>query len=99
MGVELVEAYTRQNKDVTLIDGSPRMLHKYFDREYTDRIQQEFVDHGASFAFDQRVTGFENHENGVTVKTNKGNYEADIAILCVGFRPNTDLLKGKSEDA
>lgn len=95
IGVELVEAYTRQNKDVTLIDGSPRMLHKYFDREYTDRIQQEFVDHGAHFAFDQRVTGFENHKNGVTVKTDKGNYEADIAILCVGFRPNTDLLKGK----
>lgn len=95
IGVELVEAYTRQNKDVTLIDGSPRMLHKYFDREYTDRIQKEFVNQGAHFAFGQRVTGFDNHEDGVTVKTDKGSYDADIAILCVGFRPNTDLLKGK----
>jgi NADPH-dependent 2,4-dienoyl-CoA reductase/sulfur reductase-like enzyme len=96
IGVELVEAYTRQNKDVTLVDGSPRMLHKYFDQEYTSRIQKQFEDHGAHFAFDQRVTGFEDHgDAGVTVKTDKGSYDADIAILCVGFRPNTDLLKGK----
>lgn len=95
IGVELVEAYTRQGKDVTLIDGSPRMLHKYFDQEYAERIQQEFSDHGAHLALDQRVTGFEDHGDGVTVKTNKGSYEADIAILCVGFRPNTGLLQGK----
>lgn len=97
IGVELVEAYTRQNKDVTLVDGAPRMLHKYFDQEYTDRIQQQFKQKGATIAFNQRVTGFKDYGDGVTVETDKGSYDADIAILCVGFRPNTNLLKGKVE--
>lgn len=97
IGVELVEAYTRQNKDVTLIDGASRMLHKYFDKEYTDRIQKQFEDHGATLAFNQKVTAFKDREDGITVETDKGSFDADMAILCVGFRPNTDLLKGKVE--
>lgn len=27
--------------------------------------------------------------------TTAGEYEADLVILCVGFRPNTDLVKGQ----
>ena len=29
------------------------------------------------------------------MKTDKGSYTADIAVLAVGFKPNTGLLKGQ----
>lgn len=95
IGTELVEAYQKQGKEVTLIDGLPRILNKYLDKEFTDRVEQDFVDHGIKMALNQMVQGFSDDGKEVTVKTDKGSYTADMAILCVGFRPNTGLLKGK----
>lgn len=95
IGTELVEAYQQQGKQVTLIDGLPRILNKYLDKTFTDRIEQDFVDHGIKLALGQMVQGFEDDGQTVTVKTDQGSYTADMAIMCVGFRPNTGLLKDK----
>jgi len=97
IGTELVEAYQRQGKEVTLIDGLPRILNKYLDQNYTDRIEKDFTSHGIKMALGQMVKGFSGDGDEVTVTTDKGSYTADMAILCVGFRPNTGLLKGKVE--
>lgn len=95
IGVELVEAYSKQGKQVTLIDGNDRMLSKYYDRRYTDIVTKDFEDHGVKLAFNEMVAGFEKNGTKVTVKTNKNSYDADMAILCIGFRPNTSLFKGQ----
>lgn len=95
IGVELVEAYSKQGKKVTLIDGMDRMLSKYYDAKYTDIVTKDFEDHGVKLAFNELVAGFADHGDGVTFKTNKGSYDADMAILCIGFRPNTGLFKGQ----
>lgn len=97
IGVELVEAYSKQDKQVTLIDGNDRLLSKYYDAKYTDIVTKDFEDHQVTLAFDELVAGFEHKDQGVVVKTNKGSYDADIAILCIGFRPNTGLFKGQLE--
>ncbi|WP_048001056.1 FAD-dependent oxidoreductase [Lactiplantibacillus herbarum] len=95
IGTELVEAYQKQGKEVTLIDGLPRILNKYLDKGFTDRVEKDFTDNGIKMALGQMVKGFEDDGKEVTVKTDQGSYTADMAILCVGFRPNTALLKGK----
>lgn len=97
IGVELVEAYSNQGKQVALIDGNDRLLSKYYDAKYTDIVTKDFEDHQVTLAFDELVAGFEHKDQGVVVKTNKGSYDADIAILCIGFRPNTGLFKGQLE--
>lgn len=97
IGVELVEAYSKQDKQVTLIDGNDRLLSKYYDAKYTDIVTKDFEDHQVTLAFDELVAGFEHKDQGVVVKTNKGSYDADIAILCIGFRPNTGLFKDQLE--
>lgn len=97
IGVELVEAYSNQGKQVALIDGNDRLLSKYYDAKYTDIVTKDFEDHQVTLAFDELVAGFEHKDQGVVVKTNKGSYDADIAILCIGFRPNTGLFKDQLE--
>ncbi|MCP6606477.1 FAD-dependent oxidoreductase, partial [Klebsiella pneumoniae] len=74
IGTELVEAYQKQGKEVTLIDGLPRILNKYLDKEFTDRVEQDFVDHGIKMALNQMVQGFSDDGKEVTVKTDKGSY-------------------------
>ncbi|EOH88465.1 FAD-dependent oxidoreductase [Enterococcus pallens] len=97
IGIELVEAFAESGKDVTLIDGLPRILNKYLDQPFTDLLEKELEDHGVKLALGENVSEFVADENGAVkqVVTPSAQFDADMVILCVGFRPNTDLLKGK----
>ncbi|WP_334072242.1 MULTISPECIES: FAD-dependent oxidoreductase [Paenibacillus] len=96
IGVELVEAFQLNGKKVTLIDAEERILSKYLDAEYTDKIEGSLSEHGITLALNQKVTKFVGEEGKVTkVVTDRGEYTADLVILCIGFRPNTELLKGQ----
>ncbi|MDO3410157.1 FAD-dependent oxidoreductase [Saccharibacillus sp. CPCC 101409] len=96
IGVELVEAFEMNGKEVTLIDAESRILSKYLDVEFTDRIEESLMDRGINLALDEKVVRFEGEAGTVRkVVTTKGEHEADLVILCIGFRPNTELLKGQ----
>jgi NADPH-dependent 2,4-dienoyl-CoA reductase/sulfur reductase-like enzyme len=94
IGVELVEAFQVNGKKVTLIDSIDRIMSKYLDKEFTEIAEKEFSKHGVKLALGETVESFEGEAGKVTkVVTDKGSYEADLVILCIGFRPNTELVK------
>ncbi|MBE0337584.1 FAD-dependent oxidoreductase [Paenibacillus sp. 23TSA30-6] len=96
IGVELVEAFQMNGKNVTLIDSADRILNKYLDPEYTDRIENSLKKHGIKLVLGETVSRFEGSNGKVNkVVTSKGEYETELVILCIGFRPQTDLLKGQ----
>lgn len=97
IGIELVEAFHDTGKKVTLIDGLDRVLNKYLDKEFTDILENDFREKGITLALDQTVTSFEKDDNGKVkaVNTPEGRFEADLVIMCVGFRPNNELMKDK----
>ncbi|MFC0234106.1 FAD-dependent oxidoreductase [Vagococcus entomophilus] len=99
IGIELVEAFVESGKEVTLIDGLDRILNKYLDQHLTDILETELKERGVTLALNESVSEFKADDQGKVqqVITEKGSYEADMVIMCVGFRPNTDLLKGKVE--
>lgn len=94
IGAELAEAYSTTGHEVTLVDGVDRIMSKYFDKEFTDVVEDDYKNHGVTLALDQQVTEISGTDT-VTVKTTKGTYETDMVIMCVGFKPNTSLFKGK----
>lgn len=98
IGVELVEAFRAYGKTVTLIDSQDRILSRYLDKEFTDIAENALRDNSISLRLGETITGFKG-ENGKVSKviTDKGEYESDLVILCIGFRPNTGLFKGKLE--
>ncbi|WP_342576203.1 FAD-dependent oxidoreductase [Paenibacillus sp. FSL M8-0142] len=96
IGVELVEAFQQNGKQVTLIDSADRILNKYLDREFSDQIENSFREKGIELALGQTVTSFQGEEGKVNkVITDKGEIQTDLVILCIGFRPNTGLFKGQ----
>lgn len=99
IGIELVEAFAQDGKKVVLIDGSDRVLNKYLDKELTDIIEAEIRAQGVKVQLNELVEAFVPDENGnvKAVRTSGGEYECDLAILCVGFRPNAELYDGKIE--
>lgn len=68
-------------------------MAKNFDATKTDRVEKLYTEDGGYLAQNEMVTEAAQAEEGKKVTTNKGDYTADIAILCTGARPNTDLLK------
>lgn len=98
IGVELVEAFQLNGKKVTLIDAVDRILNKYLDEEFTAIAEKELMDNNIKLALGESVVKFEGENGRVTkVVTSKGEHEADLVILCIGFRPNTELFKGQVE--
>lgn len=98
IGVELAEAFRHNGKDVTLIDISDRILSRYLDSEFTDVLERELNANGIKVVLNEKVVAFEGEDGKVKkVKTDKNTYDTDMVILAVGFRPNTDLYRGKLE--
>ncbi|TCI20504.1 FAD-dependent oxidoreductase [Exiguobacterium sp. SL-9] len=96
IGVELVEAFEVYGKHVTFIDSADRILNKYLDKSFTDQLEVDMTSRGIDLELGQTVEAFRGTDGNVThVVTDKGEFEADLVILCVGFRPNTGLLEGK----
>ena len=96
IGVELVEAFRDNGKEVVLVDAEERILNKYFDKEYTEVAEEAFRHRGIVTATGEKVVRFEGKNGTVTkVVTDKNEYEADMVIMCVGFVPNTSLFKGQ----
>ena len=96
IGIELVEAFEMSGKNVTLIDGEERILSKYLDQAFTDVIEQDFQARDVKLALGETVTRFVGQNGHISgVETTKGTYEAELVILCIGFQPNTQLVKGQ----
>ncbi|UFH64886.1 FAD-dependent oxidoreductase [Clostridium cadaveris] len=96
IGVELVEAFEMQGKNVTLIDAENRIMAKYLDKEFTDIAEKEFSDRGVKLVLGEKVQRFNGENGNVTeVVTEHGTYKGDLVVLCIGFAPNTKIVKEK----
>ena len=96
IGIELVEAFQMNGKKVTLIDSVDRVLNKYLDPEFTEPIEHTLRAKGIELKLGQTVQKFEGEAGKVKkVITDKEEVETDLVILCIGFQPNTELLKGQ----
>ncbi|MFA9464907.1 MAG: H2O-forming NADH oxidase [Velocimicrobium sp.] len=91
IGVELAEAFARCDKKVTVIDLADTCLPNYYDREFTQLMEDRLTQHGIQLAFNQTVKQFVGADKVEKVITDKGEYKADMVILAIGFSPNTQL--------
>lgn len=96
IGLEMVEAAKHLNKEsVKVIQLNDRILIESFDKEITDVLEAELYEtEGVSLHLSEIVEEILT-ENGkvIGVKTNQGEYPADLVVLATGVRPNTQFLK------
>ncbi|MDB1948120.1 FAD-dependent oxidoreductase [Clostridium tertium] len=98
IGVELAESFEMLGKKVTLIDAEDRIMSKYLDKEFSDIAEKEFTNRGIKLVLGEKVVKFDGNNGKVQkVITDKGEYEGDLVVLCIGFAPSTKLVKGKLE--
>ena len=96
IGIEVVEAAKHLGKrNIRLIQLGERVLMESFDKEITDIMEEEIKSYeGINLHLNETVLEII-EENGkvIGVKTNKGEYKADLIVIATGVRPNTAFLK------
>lgn len=97
IGVELAEAFERHGKKVTLIDVAPTCLSAYYDDQFTAMMKKNLEDHGIRTVFCEKVSEIRGNGKVEEVVTDLNRYKADMVVLSIGFKPNTELGKGSLE--
>ena len=93
IGVELAEAFRRNGREVTVIDCADTCLSGYFDPEFTDKMKARLEENGIQLAFGETVKELTGDTKVKKVITDKGEYDTDMVVLAIGFRPNNAIGK------
>ena len=102
IGVELLEAFVKQNLKVTLVEYSPYIMTT-FDEDMSKLIQEQLnsINNGRfEIMTSEIVTEFSGDLDGVkSVKTGTGKeFNTDFVVLCTGATPNVDIAKDAGID-
>lgn len=92
IGLEMVEAFTKVNKKVILIELEDRALKAAVSEDISTLMHEELINDGVSLVFEERVIAFEGDEAVTSVITDTNEYPCDIVVLSIGVRPRTSLL-------
>ncbi|MGL5970473.1 MAG: CoA-disulfide reductase, partial [Cetobacterium sp.] len=96
IGLEVAEAAKHLGKkNIRIIQLGDRVLLESFDKEITDIMEEEIKNNESLSLHLEEIVEEIIEENGkvVAVKTNKGQYSADIVVISTGVRPNTKFLR------
>jgi len=96
IGTELAESYARTGHEVQLLQSRDIILNHYVNKGLSDHIVNILEDKGVSVLLNRRVTSFTGNDDGeLVIETTNGDFTADLAVVCTGFVPNTELLRGQ----
>lgn len=91
IGLEMAEALIRRGLAVSLVTRSPQVMGT-LDHDMGSLVSQALRDFGVTVYLEEVLKGFETKEGKITgVVTDKRTLPAEIVILGMGVRPNTDL--------
>lgn len=97
IGVELAEAFKRNGRDVVMIDCASSCLSGYYDSDFTDLMSKNLQDHGVELVYGQKVEKIVGTTKVEKIVTDKAEFDVDMVVLCIGFRPNNTLGADKLE--
>jgi NADPH-dependent 2,4-dienoyl-CoA reductase/sulfur reductase-like enzyme len=93
IGMEMCESLRKRGLDVTVIEKMDRVLGN-MDTSITDIVEEKILAEGIKLFKGTSVEGFAGKDGAVTkVLTDKGEFDADMVLLVIGARPNTQLAK------
>lgn len=95
IGVEVAEAVQRRGKQALLFEAESTCLASYYDEWFTDDMDKVLEKGGVELHYGEMVEEIQGSGKVSGIKTNKGEYQVDMVIMAIGFRPNSQL--GKDE--
>lgn len=94
IGIEMAEAMCQRGLEVTVVDRAEQPMTT-LDPDMGALIAQAMAGMGITYRGGEAVTAIETGESGraAAVVTEGGRYPADIVVLGLGVKPNTELAR------
>ena len=92
IGIELAEAFLERSMEVTLIDMAPQLMAT-LDKDMADLILEYMTEQQIKVFLEEKLVKFEKNADGSikSVITDKQTIAADIVILGMGVKPNSEI--------
>jgi NADPH-dependent 2,4-dienoyl-CoA reductase/sulfur reductase-like enzyme len=93
VGLEMAEAFLMRELDVALVEMMPQVMNT-LDPDMGALVSDEVRREGIELYLDERLEAFEVGDDGHVraLVTNRRTLPADIVVLGLGVRPNSDLV-------
>lgn len=91
IGLECAENFRHAGLDVTLIQLLDHVTN--LSPDFASIVHREIRENGINLRLSEGVKAFEETEDGIRVITDKGEYDADFAVLAIGVRPDSKLAR------
>lgn len=93
IGLEVADQIAELGKKVKLVQRSEYVMDRVFDPEISELASAALEEAGVEILKAHSYEKFEVEGKKATkVVTDKGTYDCDLAILAIGFRPNTAFI-------
>ena len=86
IGIEMAEAFAQWGAEVTLVEGNDQLM-RTFDPDMAAPVATAMRKHGIDVRLGVRAQGFDEKQ----VHTDAGPIDADLVVLGLGVRPNSEL--------
>lgn len=93
VGMEMAEALKKRNVAVTIVEMQEQVFPAFMDPEIAGVIRKYIEEQGVQVLTGEKVTGFDGVNAVTSVKTDKRTIPADLVILALGARPNSELAR------
>lgn len=92
INLELADTIALLGKNVRIIERMGTLLNK-FDDEFGEMARKEAESKGILVHTNESLQEFIGNRKVEKIKTDKGEYPADVVIMALGIRPSTDFIK------
>lgn len=92
IGLEVAEAFLERSMEVTLIDMAPQLMST-LDKDMAELVLEYMKKQQVTVHLKEKLVRFETNQEGYikSVITDKQVIDADIVILGMGIKPNTEI--------
>lgn len=91
IGVEMAENLSEYNMEVSIVEKSPHLI-SIIDNDIAHFVHKEVKKHGVKLYLNQGVNDISEHEK-LLLTLDNDKIETDLAILCIGVKPESNLEK------
>ncbi|HHF2869185.1 TPA: CoA-disulfide reductase [Vibrio alginolyticus] len=93
IGLEVFDAAHGLGKQVTIVERESQIMSQQFSPEMIDVVEEAIRESGADLKTGTSISAIRDSEQGgYIIHTSNGDVEADIVVLSLGFKPNTEMF-------